>query len=329
MFKSMLKNKRFLPLLVPHFLSAVNDNFIRIVFLFFTTYKMAQQSLLLSISTVILFALSFCFASVYAGQFVDKYAKTKVLQAVRVFEVFVMLMALVSLSLSSEWLLALIIASLGFVSAVLRVADYSILPVLVDKEDLNGGNIWLKMSTAVGSICATLLLTSVLKFDAAYYVVCMVAFALSVISFLITLKLPRTAPAEPELKLTKSPTAVFEYVARKLKNNFDVWTYIIGVAWFWLLACVVMTFSAEYGRDILNARWSVVVFLSGVFSLGYILASFLYARVSRKNNMGAWTALVSFLMSVILFDLVLASSGLPAPTDKAITVAKMFTTIYL
>lgn len=326
MFKSMLKNKRFLPLLAPHFLSAVNDNFIRVVFLFFTTYKMAQQSLLLSVSTVILFALSFCFASVYAGQFVDKYSKTKILQIVRVFEVFVMLMALVSLSLSSEWLLALIIASLGFVSAVLRVADYSILPVLVDKENLNSGNIWLKMSTAAGSICATLLLTSILKFDAAYYVVCTVAFALSIVSFLITLKLPRTAPAEPELKLTKSPIGVFEYVSNKLKNNFDVWTYIIGVAWFWLLACVVMTFSAEYGRDVLNARWSVVVFLSGVFSLGYILASFLYARVSRKNNMGAWTALVSFLMSVILFDLVLASSGLPTPTDKAITVAKMFTT---
>jgi acyl-[acyl-carrier-protein]-phospholipid O-acyltransferase/long-chain-fatty-acid--[acyl-carrier-protein] ligase len=97
------------------------------------------------------------------------------------------------------------------------------------------------------------------------------------------------------------------------------------VAWFWLLASVVMAFSAEFGRYVLNARWSVVLFLSGLFSLGYIAASFLYARVSRKNNMGAWTAFVSLLISLFLFDVVSAGGNLPH-TDKAITVAKMFTT---
>ena len=31
MFKNMLKDKRFLPLLVPHFMAAINDGFIRIL----------------------------------------------------------------------------------------------------------------------------------------------------------------------------------------------------------------------------------------------------------------------------------------------------------
>jgi len=325
MLKSMLKDKRFLPLLVPHFLSAINDGFIRIVFLFFVTYKMTQNSPAFVICAAILYALSFCFASIFAGQITDKYSKTKVLQVIRIVEIGVMLMALVSLSLDSRWLLVLITASLGFVSACLRVADYSLLPVLVDNSQLNNGNILLKMSTVVGGIFSALLLTSIVKFDTAYYVVCSVAFFLSVISFLISLKLPKTGATDPDLTIEKSPITAFGFVAEKIKNNFDVWSYLSGVAWFWLLASVVVAFSAEFGRYVLNARWSVVLFLSGIFSLGYICASFLYARVSRKNNMGAWTAFVSLLISLFLFDLVAASSVLPH-TDKAITVSKMFTT---
>lgn len=326
MFKNMLKDKRFLPLLVPHFMAAINDGFIRIVFLFFVTYKMTEHNPIVVISAVILYALSFLIASVFSGQLVDKYSKTRILQAIRVLEIGVMLMALVSLSLDSKWLLVFIVASLGAVSAASRVADYSLLPVLVDNTKLNNGNIWLKLSTAAGAICSALLLTSIVKFDTAYYIVCSAAFVMSIIGFLISLKLPRTDAIEPDIQVTASPTKVFGFVAEKIKNNFDVWSYLVGVAWFWLLASVVMVFSAEYGKHVLNARWSVVLFLSGVFSLGYIGASFLYARVSRKNNMGAWTAFVSLLISLFLFDLVAASGAIPSATDKAITVAKMLTT---
>ena len=73
----------------------------------------------------------------------SKYSKTKVLQVIRIIEIGVRLMALVSLSVDSKWLLVVITASLGFVSACSRVTDYSLLPVLVDKTKLNNGNIWL------------------------------------------------------------------------------------------------------------------------------------------------------------------------------------------
>ncbi|MGN1062906.1 MAG: MFS transporter, partial [Alphaproteobacteria bacterium] len=326
MFKNMIKDKRFLPLLVPHFLSEVCDGFIRTVFLFFVTYKMTEHNPVLIISAGLLFALSFCFASVFAGQIADKFSKTKFVQAIRILEIGIMLAALVSLSLDSRWWLVFIVAAMGIVNACARVADYSLLPVLVDNSKLNNGNIWLKLSTAAGGICATLLLTSIVKFDTAYYIVCTAAFILSVIGFLISLKLPLSEAMEPDLVIQKSPHTVFGFVADKLKNNFDMWAYLFGVAWYWLLAAVVIIFSAEYGRFVLNARWSVVVFLSGIFAVGYIAGSLLYARVSRKNNMGAWTALVSFFISLFLFDLVAASNAVPAVTQKAITIYKMFTT---
>lgn len=327
MFPQMLKDKRFLPLLIPNFLSALNDNFIRNVFLFFVTYKMTQGSALLIISAVILYALSFSFASVFAGQMADRMSKTKFMQGIRILEIAVMMMALVSLSLDSRWLLVLIVASMGGVAAFLRVGNNSIMPVLVTEKNLNMGNVWLKVSATLGSLAAVGFLTSILKFDAAYYVVTFIAFALSVVSFLITLKLPLTDAADPDAPLYKSPKKAFGVVADYLKNKYDIWLYIVGISWFWILAAVVAMFSAEYGRAVLNARWSVVMYLSGVFGLGYIIGAFLYAKVTHKNNMGTWTALVSFLMSLFLFDLVIASADVVHdPSEKAITVAKMFTT---
>lgn len=325
MLKDLLKDKRFLPLVVPHFLSSINDSFIRTVFLFFVTYKMTEKSPVLIISAVVLYALSFCFASVFAGQIADRISKTKFLQGIRLIEVGIMLLALVSLSLDSKGLLVLIVASLGFVGACLRVANYSLLPVLVPANKLNTGNVWLKMTTMLGAVVASLLLLSVVKFDAAYYMICGLGFGLSLVSFLISLKLPLSQPADPEAALYKDPFKAFGFVAALLKNKYDVWSYLIGVAWFWLMGTVVAMFSAEYGKVILNARWSVVMFLSGLYAVGYVVGSFFYARVSRKNNMGAWTALVSFLFSLFLFDLIVASRGAFVPA-KAMTIHQLLTT---
>lgn len=327
MIPQMLKDKRFLPLLVPNFLSALNDNFIRYVFLFFVTYKMTQGSALLIISAVILYALSFSFASVFAGQIADRMSKTKFMQGIRISEIAVMMMALISLSLDSRWLLVLIVASMGSVAAFLRVGNNSILPVIVTEKNLNMGNVWLKIASTLGALAAVGFLTSILKFDAAYYVVMFVAFALSIVGFLITLKLPMTDAADSEAPLYKNPTKAFGAVADYLKNKYDIWLYIVGISWFWILATVVAVFSAEYGRAVLNARWSVVMYLSSVFGIGYIIGAFLYAKVTHKNNIGTWTALVSFLISLFMFDLIIASTDVVHdPSQKAITVAKMFTT---
>lgn len=327
MFTQMIKDKRFLPLLVPNFLSAINDNFIRTVFLFFVTYKMTAGDPALLIFATILYALSFCFASVFAGQVADKVSKTKFVQALRIAEVCVMLLALISLSLDSRWLLVLIITVMGSLSACLRVGCFSLLPVLVSENNLNNGNVWLKLSTTVGGLVATVFLWSIIKFDAAYYMVCGLGFVFSLLSFFISLKLPLTEAVDPQASLIKSPAKAFGFVASEIKNKFDIWSYLIGISWFWVMALVVFVFSTEYGRSVLNARWSVVVFLSSLFVVGYVIGALLYARVSRKNNMGAWTALVSFFMSLFLFDLVSASGGLPHVSgEKAITVYKMLTT---
>lgn len=328
MFTQLLKNKGFLAFFSARFLSALNEGFIRTVFLFFVTYKMTQSNFTLLLLATILYAGAFCFATFYIGQLADKYSKTKCLRYVRAFETGIMLMALLSISIESRFLLLGILLSLGLTNACLRVLDTSLITELIAPAKLNTGNTLMKMGVVFASGLSCLFLTSVLKFDVAYFGVCSVSFILSVISFLITLKIPEKAPVDSEAVIFKNPYNAFGFVAEQLKHKFDVWTYLVGIAWFWMFISVIFLFSSEYGRTVLNARWSAIMFLSaGIFTVGYIIGGFLYAHLSRKNNMGAYTSFVGLLISLFLFNFIFASSTLiGVPVDKSITVFKMLTT---
>ncbi len=328
MLKQAVSNRSFMPLWASHFLSAVNDSFLRTVFLFFVTYQMTQAGTAFLISAVILYALCFCAGSIYAGQAADKISRVRFLTVIRGVEVGIMALALVSLFLDSRILLTLILALSGMTQPCLRAANYSLMPRLMNKAHLNAGNIWMKMLSVIGSGCGALLLISVLKFEAAYHMICGLGFMLSLISLGLTWRLPAQAPADPESSWVYNPWCAFDFVAQSLKHKFDQWAYIVGIAWFWILGSLILVFSAEYGRDILHARWSVVLFLSaGVFTIGYLAGSFLYARLTRRGNLFSYTVWIGLALSCVLMDLVFAGMAVELnPVDKAITVFKLLTT---
>ena len=328
MFAQLLKNTKFLPLFVSRFFSAINEGFIRNVFLFFVTYKLTQPNPVFMGLAVILYALSFCFATIYIGQISDKFSKTRCLKYIRIFEIGIMALALISVTLDSRILLLTILITMGLTNACLRVLDASLITEQIAPAKLNAGNTLMKMGVIFASGLSCLLLTSILKFDVAYFVICSIGLCFSVISYLITLKIPQNEPADKETVIYRNPYNAFGYVSAKLKHQFDTWAYLVGIAWFWMISAVIFFFSADYGRTVLHARWSVVMFLSaGVFTLGYIIGGFIYARLSRKNNMGAYTSVVGILISLFLFNFVFASySAEGIIYEKGVTVFKMLTT---
>lgn len=327
MLSETIKNKRFLPLVGSQFISAINENFIRLVFLFFTTYKLTESNPVLTATAVFLYALVFCATSVFAGQLADKFSKTKLLQSLRLVEIGLMVLALFSISINSLWLLMAIIAGMGFVGASLRVLNYSVLPALLSPNTLNAGNTWLKIVTVSSYICAILLLVSVLKLNTAYYMIMGAAVVLSIINYFISLKIPATDPVDGDLQIDKGLFSSFDSVAKHLKHKFDSWSYLVGMAWFWLIGTTCFAFSAEWAHSILHTRWSVVMFLTGFVAFGFIIGAFVYGHLSRKNNVGAYTSLVTVLISFFMFDLVLASATfLGNPDIENISIFKFLTT---
>ena len=101
-------NKRFLPLLSSHFLSALNDSFVRTLFVFFITYQMAVSTPVVVIPACLFFALTFCVGSTFAGSWADKISKKNFLLLARAAEIGVACFAWMASSWSSVFLFLLI-----------------------------------------------------------------------------------------------------------------------------------------------------------------------------------------------------------------------------
>lgn len=319
-------NKRFMPLLFSHFLSAINDSFMRTLFLFLATYKLTQDSTIFVLAGVIFYAISFCVGSTLAGQVADKISKKKFLLLFRIIEMMALVLTTGGVSLDSRWVLLAIMAGLGFIGACLRVADYSLMPALVTERDLVKSNAWIKAASLIGLGLSALMVMLIVKFNVPGAYVCFAAVALSMLSFGITCALPEQKPVDPETQVVKNPIHVFDFISKTLKYKFDDWAYLIGIAWFWVLMSLVGMMSSEYTKEILKARWSVVAFLSGgIFPLGYVLGSIFCVRSSRKR-LGSQAVWVGLLISLVLLDFVFAGRALShIEVNKAITIFKLLT----
>ena len=320
-------NKQFLPLLGSHFLSALNDSFVRSLFIFFIAYQMAISAPAVIIPAAIFFALTFCVGSTFAGSWADKISKKSFLLFARIAEIAVALVAWLASSWASVSLFLLIACIMGFLSACIRVANYSLIPELVAESRWVRANAWIKSITMLGASVAAASLSLVLKEDVAPDWVCLMALLLAIFSLGITALLPNQKAIDPTSPMVKNPLDVFDQLSKSLRFQYDKWAYIVGIAWFWVIAVLVLMLSGEYGQTILKARWSVVSFLSaGVFPVGYLIGSYLSVRLSKKKPLGSQVVAVGVLISLALFDFAFATRALATiQVDKAITVFKLLT----
>ena len=321
-----LLNKRFLPLLSSHFLSALNDSFVRTLFFFFVTYQMAKSAPIALIPAAIGYALTFCVGSTIAGSWADKISKKNFLIGARLLEIVAAAVAYLASLWGSILLFVCVAAVMGFLMACLRVANYALMPDLIVEKKLVKGNAWIKSATLIGASISALALSVVLKMGVEPASLGWVMLGIAVLSFGLTTLLPNQKAVDPESPLVRNPLDVFDAVSDSLRFKYDRWAYIIGIAWFWVIGILVMMLSSEYGQTILKARWSVISFLSaGVFPVGYLIGAFLSVFLSKKKPLGAQVVWVGTLISLALFDFAFATRALSNIETSNLSVFKFLT----
>ena len=319
-------NKRFLPLLSSHFLSALNDSFVRTLFFFFVTYQMSMSAPIALIPAIIAFALTFCVGSTVAGSWADKISKKNFLIYARLIEIVVAAGAYFASDWKSVTLFVLVAGMMGFLMACLRVANYALMPDLIVEKNLVKGNAWIKSATLIGSSLSALALSVVLKMGVEPASLGWVMLGVAVLSFGLTTLLPVQKAVDPDSILVKNPLDVFNAVSDSLRFKYDKWTYIIGIAWFWVIGVLVMMLSSEYGQTILKARWSVIAFLSaGVFPVGYLIGAITSVILSKKRTLGGQVVWVGVLISLALFDFSFATRALHNIETTNLSVFKFLT----
>jgi MFS family permease len=157
----LLTQKRFLPFFVTQFFGAFNDNIFKnalIILIAFqgSSFVKTDADLLINIAAA-LFILPFFLFSATAGQWIDKYEKSKSIRLIKLVEVFIMSIAAYAFVQGYIVLLIALLFLMGTQSTFFGPAKYSYIPQHLKVTELIEGNALVQMGTFVAILSGTIL----------------------------------------------------------------------------------------------------------------------------------------------------------------------------
>ncbi len=308
---SLLGQRRFLPLFLTQLGGAFNDNFYKSALLMLFTYGGIERwglsidviNNLVAATLIIPFLL---FAPI-AGQYADKFEKSRFIRAIKVAEIAIMALGALALWLNSAALLLLVLFLTGTQSACFSPLKYAILPQHLSADALTGGNGLMHTGTSLAIFLGMIAGTIALSVAGGYWWVAAGALLIAWLGWRISLRIPPAPSADPELRLEANP---YKQTLRTLacaRENPMVFWCIIGNSWYWFLGSVYLTQLPNFTRSVLSGASLVVSLLLILFLVGICLGALLCARLSRGQIEPALVPLGALL--VLLFGVDLAFAG--------------------
>ncbi|MDR0588632.1 MAG: MFS transporter [Burkholderiales bacterium] len=308
---SLFKTRRFAPLFVTQFLGAFNDNLFKNALVVLLTFRAAswttvKPELLTNIAAG-LFILPFFLFSALAGQIADKFDKSRVARAVKVLEIFILVIAAIGFWAKSLWILLLALFLLGAQSALFGPVKYSILPTHLKPHELLGGNALIESGTFVAILLGTLLGGIIAALQHGEVWISLVGFTVAVLGYWASRAIPMAPSVEPQLQLRFNLWSETWRIVRLTRETRAVFWAIIGISWFWGYGVIFLAQFPVYAKNVLYGTESAVTLLLAVFSVGIGVGSLLCGKLSRGKLEIGWVPLAALGMTLFALDFALAS----------------------
>ena len=283
----LLKQRRFLPFFITQFLGALNDNIFKNALIILIAFQGAQliegdADLLINVAAA-LFILPFFLFSATAGQWIDKYEKSKSIRLIKLLEVFIMLIAALAFIQGYISLLIALLFLMGAQSTFFGPAKYSYIPQHLRVVELVEGNALVQMGTFVAILTGTILGGILIADEQGrlYVASCIVFFAIA--GYISSRFIPLTPSLNEDLKINRN---IFSEIFRNiqfLKTNRTVFLSILGISWFWFLGATYLVQLPNYTKTILGGNEQVVTLLLTLFTIGIGAGSLLCNWLSGKR----------------------------------------------
>ena len=324
-------NLDFRYLFASQFLGAFNDNFYKNAMIMLITFKLsdtAEQTGLLITLAAGLFILPFFIFSSLAGQLADRYPKTELIKKVKLAEVLVMLLGAMALLSQHLELLYIVLFLMGTQSAFFGPLKYSILPEVLESNDLMKGNAFFSGSTFIAILLGTIFGGVGILMDDGTEIMAVSIIVVALLGYVVSLFISPTISHNPklpiELNIFKSTWQTMG-LCRHYSTPFFA---VLAISWFWFLGAVFLSQIPTLVKYDLMADDSVVVLFLSAFSIGIALGSwlinaFLKGRISF-NFHGHFLAAISILL-VLIVALISFSAELDSGRTELITLANVVT----
>lgn len=284
---TLLRGRRFAPLLLTGFLGAMNDNILRaavIVVAAMTATGDAAATLALLAGAAL--SLPFVLFSGLAGTMADRFEKAGMIRRVKLFELLIAAGAALSLVWGHLYGALAAIFAMGVQSAFFGPLKQGWLPERLTRDELVRANAWMEGATFMAILTGTVgggLLVALAGPASAALAVLVVAAG----GVLSSRLLPRGRAAAPELRLPLNPLAGNLRLLRALGHDRDIRNATILECWFWSVGALCLSTLPLFLKTQLGAGELLVTAVMAIFAAGIGIGSALAGRL-LKGVISVW-----------------------------------------
>jgi MFS family permease len=330
---SLLKTRRFLPIFITQFLGSLNDNTFKqaliILFTFHAASAMNVQPTILNNLAAGLFILPYFLFSSTAGQIADKYEKSKLTQYIKIFEIMIMSLVTIAFFTHTFWLFMLALFGMGTHATFFGPIKYSMLPQLLTRDEIVGGNGLFETGTSFATLAGLLLGGTIMATAGEnYFWISGTLLTIAIVGYLFSHEIPVRAIGQADLKINWNVFVTTRQTLKYANNLGDVSYTILGISWFWYYGATFLTQIPVFTREIIHGSESVVTFLLTVFSVGIAIGSLLCEHFTGRFSQLKLVPVGAVGLTASAILLYFSTNGLVNPSDNQGIFEIVFQTQY-
>ena len=299
MFQDLMTSRRFLPLFLTQFFSALNDNFLKQSLVLLCLFKIggAQGAMLGTIAGAVLIA-PFFFLSAFAGELADKYDKATLAKRYKFAEIFGAAFAAAGFALRSVPLLMIALGLYGSIAALFGPIKYGILPDQLKTEELAGGNALIESGTFLAVLAGPVAAGWAAARDQSPMIVVVCIMGIAIACWLSARAIPSSPSSAPDLVITRNPWSTTVALIRDTRKDKRIWEGTLIVSWFWLAGAVTLSLLPPVVTQVIGGTENVNTLCMLVFAIGVAIGSILAARLSHVRPNLALVPLGGVIMGI-------------------------------
>jgi len=274
-----------MPFFITQALGAFNDNVFKnglAAMLVFHSSQLAglNTNQVINLSAMV-FILPFFLFSALFGQFADKYEKSVQIRGIKLFEIVIMLAATLGFWLDSVPLLLGVLFLLGFQSTMFGPIKYSIIPQVLKRRELVGGNALVEMGTFVAILAGTIAGPLLMGIETKWPVwISGTALLVAVVGYVASRGIPTTPAVAPDLRINWNFLTETVRNIRFIRENRIVLNSVLGISWFWFFGATFLVQIPSFSETVLGGDERLMSALLAMFIIGISTGSLLCERLS-------------------------------------------------
>lgn len=303
------KNRWSLSLLnVTQFSAVLNDNIYKLTLIFFLIrLKGEQQASVVTATAGAIYVIPFLLFSPVAGLIADRFSKQRLLILMKLAEVSILALAIISFSLKS------ILGGYGLLfllsthSALFGPAKYGIIPEIVPKDMVGPANGSITSFTYLAIIFGTFLASLLTEITGQNYVlILLTCVSIALLGFTTSLYIPKTPAQNSKTKLTNFFIHEIINTWRFAKNIPHLNTAMLGSAYFLFVGGFTQINIIPFAIQALHLSDIAGGYLFLATALGIALGALIAGKASRVRAELGTSCIAGFVMSACTLLLGLA-----------------------